>query len=232
MRTSTEGQPRRGFFCGRHGHPLRPYHAQLFDTLLPALRLDLSLPSPDDLTSLFPVQVKEVRVEIGFGEGEHLISEAKRLPDVGFIGCDPYRLGVAKTLALIDQGQLSNVRLLPADAWELLEWLPDATMAGVCLLYPDPWPKRKHRARRFLQEDTLVAFARIMRLGAVLRLATDVEDYAAWMMWCGSRSALFKSIRQSEEEQRIPWENFPSTRYEARARRQGRSPKYMEFVRV
>src|SRR5271156_1162537 len=109
MNADTRIQPRRGFFCGRHGHPLRPYHAQLLDTLLPALRLDLSLPAPDDLTSLFPAQVTEVRVEIGFGEGEHLVSEAKRLPDVGFIGCDPYRLGVAKALASIEHGQLNNI---------------------------------------------------------------------------------------------------------------------------
>jgi len=232
MNADTRIQPRRGFFCGRHGHPLRPYHAQLLDTLLPALRLDLSLPAPDDLTSLFPAQVTEVRVEIGFGEGEHLVSEAKRLPDVGFIGCDPYRLGVAKALASIEHGQLNNIRLLAADAWQLLEWLPDATVDGLYLLYPDPWPKRKHRGRRFLQEDTLVAFARIMSPGAVLRLATDVDDYGASMMRCGSSNASFKSIRRTEEEQSVPWEDFPGTRYEARAKRQGRAPRYMEFVRV
>jgi hypothetical protein len=88
------------------------------------------------------------------------------------------------------------------------------------------------RLSEFQYEDTLAAFARIMCPGAVLRLASDVEDYGAWMMWCGSRSAAFKSIRQSEEEQRIPWDNFPGTRYEARAKRQGRTPRYMEFVRV
>jgi tRNA (guanine-N7-)-methyltransferase len=232
MKTNAKDQPRRGFFCGRHGHPLRAYHAQLFDTHLPPLSLDLSQPAPDDPRTLFPVNVKDLLLEIGFGEGCHLISEAKRLPDVGFIGCDPYRLGVAKTLASIDENQLKNVKLHPSDAWELLEWLPEATVGCVYLLYPDPWPKRKHHGRRFLQEDTLVAFARIMRAGAVLRLATDVEDYGEWMLRCGSRSPLFESIRQSAEEQRVPWENFPGTRYEVIAKRQGRTPRYLEFVRV
>ncbi|HEY9755421.1 MAG TPA: tRNA (guanosine(46)-N7)-methyltransferase TrmB [Oculatellaceae cyanobacterium] len=231
MKAHTNDQPRRGFFCGRHGHPLRPYHAQLFDTQLPPLRLDLSQPAPDDSRTLFSVPVNDIMIEIGFGEGDHLISEAKRQPGVGFIGCDPYRLGVAKTVDAIADSQLQNVKLHPSDAWELLEWLPDATVGGVYLLYPDPWPKRKHHGRRFLQEDTLTAFARILRVGALLRLATDVEDYGEWMFRCGSRSTSFESIRNTES-QRTPWSSFPGTRYEARAKRQGRTPRYLEFVRV
>jgi len=231
MQTGVASVPRRGFFCGRHGHPLRPYHALLVDTLLPALRLDLNAPAPDDLTQLFFSPVEELRLEIGFGGGEHLVSEAKRWPDVGFFGCEPYLNGVAKALAAVDRAKLGNVRILPGDAWELLEWLPNGVLSGIYVLYPDPWPKRRHWKRRFVQEDTMAAFARVMRSGAELRFATDVDDYAEWMMFCGSESPAFTCTRQTEAEQREPWSQFPGTRYEERAKMEGRTPWYLEFRR-
>jgi len=231
MQTGEASTPRRGFFCGRHGHPLRPHHALLVETLLPALRLDLSAPSPNDLTQLFSSPVEELRLEIGFGGGEHLISEAKRLPDVGFFGCEPYLNGVAKTLAGVARAKLSNLKILPGDAWELLEWLPDGVLNGIYMLYPDPWPKRRHWKRRFVQEDTLAAFARVMHSGAELRFATDVDDYAEWMMLCGSQSSSFICTRQYEDDQRKPWPHFPGTRYEERAKMEGRTPRYLEFRR-
>ena len=104
--------------------------------------------------------VDDVRLEIGFGGGEHLIAEAERHPRTGFIGCEPFVNGMAKALAAIDERKLDNIRLHHGDATELMDWLPAAALARVDLLYPDPWPKRRHWKRRFVQDESVAALAR------------------------------------------------------------------------
>src|SRR6185295_8881620 len=135
------GHRPRAFFGRRKGHALKPRQAALFDTLLPRLALDLSSAAPADVTSLF-LSVDAVRLEIGFGGGEHLAAEAEREPRTGFIGSEPFVNGMAKALALIEERKLGNVRLHHGDATELIAWLPRACLARVDLMYPDPWPKR------------------------------------------------------------------------------------------
>ena len=136
---------KRAFFGRRKGHALKPRQAALFDTLLPQLALDLARPPPPDLRSLFQ-SADDVRLEIGFGGGEHLIAEAVRYPHTGFIGSEPFVNGMAKALALIEEQRLANVWLHHGDASELLAWLPQASLARIDLLYPDPCPKRRHCA--------------------------------------------------------------------------------------
>src|SRR5262249_42883283 len=158
------------FFGRRKGHPLRPRQATLFDSLLPHLALDLSQPAPDDLRGLFQ-SARDVRLESGFGGGEHLIAEAERHPDVGFLGIEPFVNGMAKALAAIEERNLATVRLHHGDATEVLPWLPPASLARFDLLYPDPWPKRRHWKRRFVQDDSVRAIARIVRSGGEFRFA-------------------------------------------------------------
>src|SRR6185436_20605185 len=135
----------------RKGHALKPRQAALFDTLLPKLAIDLSTPAPANLRALFD-GVTGVRVESGFGGGEHLIAEAERHPDTGFIGIEPFLNGMGKALAVIEERNLSNIRLHHGDATDVLAWLPPASIARFDLLYPDPWPKRRHWKRRFVQD--------------------------------------------------------------------------------
>ncbi len=123
-----------------------------------------------------------VRLEIGFGGAEHLIAQAKDNPDCGFIGTDAFVNGVAKALVAIDETKLANVRLHFGDASELLDWLPAASLARIDLLYPDPWPKRRHWKRRFIQDESLHRLARILRPGGELRFATDIPDYAVYAL--------------------------------------------------
>jgi tRNA (guanine-N7-)-methyltransferase len=225
-------EPARAFFGRRKGHALKPRQSALFDTLLPKLALDLAAPAPSDLRTLFATAVGEVRLEIGFGGAEHLVAEAKAHPQTGFIGTDAFVNSIAKALVAVNDNALANVRLYFGDASELVDWLPDKTLASIDLLYPDPWPKRRHWKRRFIQDENLVRLARIMRPGGELRFATDIGDYAAYALARVLRSTDFKWTAESAEDWRKPWGGFCGTRYEAKARREGRTPTYFIFRRA
>jgi len=203
----------------------------LLETLLPRLALDLSRPPPPDLRALFD-GADEVRLESGFGGGEHLISEAERSPRIGFIGIEPFVNGMAKALAAIDQRRLANIRLHHGDATDVIAWLPDAGLMRFDLLYPDPWPKRRHWKRRFVQDASTAQIARILRRGGEFRFATDWPDYAAWTLQVLARSRDFAWTAERADDWRLPWPGFTATRYEAKARRQGRVPCYLIFRRI
>jgi tRNA (guanine-N7-)-methyltransferase len=220
------------FFGRRKGHRLRPHQSALLEHLLPRLALDLSVPPPADLAALFPLPVTDVRLEIGFGGGEHLASEAQAHPTVGFIGCEPFVNGMAKALALIEAKGLANLRLHHGDAVALIAWLPSGSIARVDLLYPDPWPKRRHWKRRLVQDATVETLARILRPGGEFRFASDVPDYVAWTLERLNRSPKFIWTAERADDWRRPWPGFAGTRYEAKARREGRTPCYLAFRRT
>jgi tRNA (guanine-N7-)-methyltransferase len=218
------------FFGRRKGHALKPRQAALFDTLLPKLALDLERPAPADLRTLFD-RAGDVRIESGFGGGEHLIAEAGQNPAIGFIGIEPFINGMAKALVAIDEHSLTNIRLHHGDATDVLAWLPDASLARFDLLYPDPWPKRRHWKRRFVQEGSIAQIARIVRPGGEFRFVTDWPDYAAWTLRHLMQSPAFEWTAERADDWRLPWPGFTSTRYEAKAKREGRVPCYLIFRR-
>jgi tRNA (guanine-N7-)-methyltransferase len=221
----------RAFFGRRKGHALKPRQAALFETLLPRVALDLTKPAPADLRSLF-ASADDVRLEIGFGGAEHLIAQAQAHPNIGFIGSDAFINGVAKALVAIDAHKLANVRLHFGDASELLDWLPPAALARIDLLYPDPWPKRRHWKRRFIQEGSLRRLARLLRAGGELRFATDIADYAVYALARVLRSPDFVWTAEVASDWRRPWADFAGTRYEAKAKREGRVPAYFVFRKL
>jgi tRNA (guanine-N7-)-methyltransferase len=226
-----EHEPR-AFFGRRKGHPLRAHQAALYETLLPRLALDLSTSAPDDLRTLFPAPVDGARLEIGFGGAEHLIAQALAHPGTGFIGSEPFVNGMAKALAAIEQHGLRNIRLSAGDATHLIKWLPAASLSRIDILYPDPWPKRRHWKRRFVQEESLKALARALKPGGELRFATDIAGYASWVLARVLRSPQFEWTAQCADDWRRPWQDFAGTRYEAKAKREGRAPAYFSFRRV
>jgi tRNA (guanine-N7-)-methyltransferase len=233
MSTSDQAKARRGAFFGRRkGHALRPRQAQLFDSLLPLLALDLAAPAPADLAALFPNPVDEVRLEIGFGGGEHMIAQAEQHSRAGFIGVEPFVNGMAKALAAIELKKLSNIRLHFDDATSLLQWLPAASLACVDLIYPDPWPKRRHWKRRFVQDESISAIARILRPGGGFHFATDVPDYAAWTLKRVIQSPHFTWTAERADDWRRAWPGFSGTRYEAKAKHKGGAPCYLTFRRT
>jgi tRNA (guanine-N7-)-methyltransferase len=228
---SDDKQQRGAFFGRRKGHPLRTHQAALFDTLLPRLALDPGKPAPADLRTLFG-DVDDVRLESGFGGGEHLIAEATQHPRTGFIGIEPFVNGMAKALAAIEARKLTNIRLHHGDATDLFDWLPPASLSRFDLLYPDPWPKRRHWKRRFVQDKSIAAIARIVRRGGEFRFASDIPDYIAWTLLRFLRSPDFVWSAERADDWRLPWPGFSGTRYEAKAKREGRTPCYLMFRRT
>jgi tRNA (guanine-N7-)-methyltransferase len=227
-----EDHPARAFFGRRKGHPLRARQVALFDTQLPKLALDLSKPAPADLRALFENSLDQVRLEIGFGGAEHLIAEVQANPRCGFIGSDGFVNAIGKALTAIEDNALTNVRLHFGDASELLDWLPDGALVRIDLLYPDPWPKRRHWKRRFIQDDSLKRLARILKAGGELRFATDIADYAAYALARVLRSPDFVWTAERAQDWRQAWPEFFGTRYEAKAKREGRTPAYFIFRKV
>lgn len=225
-----ESSARRRLYGRSKGKALRRHQVELLEQLLPQLTLDFAAPvqTPADL---FRTPVRDVWLEIGFGGGEHLIEAATKHPDVGFIGCEPFVNGMAKLLSRIDALGLTNVRLHQGDAGEVIDWLPGESLGRVFLLYPDPWPKRRHRKRRFVSAENLGSLARVMRGGAELRLATDIDDYAGWALARIRESADFSWSAESAESWLAPWDGWTRTRYEEKAVAAGRSPIYLTFVR-
>jgi tRNA (guanine-N7-)-methyltransferase len=226
-----EPQHARAFFGRRKGHKLRRRQAELLDTLLPRLALDVGRPAAAELNTLFPMPVDGVRLEIGFGGGENLIAQAQAWPQTGFIGVEPFVNGMAKALAAIEHTGLQNIRLHFDDATSLIAWLPDASLARVDLIHPDPWPKRRHWKRRFVQDATVAQFARILRRGGEFRFVTDVADYASWTLQRLTRSADFEWTALSADDWRKAWPDFAGTRYHAKAAREERRSCFLIFRR-
>jgi len=220
------------FFGRRHGKSLRPSQQAAIDELLPRLAIDLGAPPPEPLTALFAASVSEVRLEIGFGGGEHLHHRAGLMPHAGFIGVEPFVNGMAKLMAQLRAEPRDNIRVHGDDATRLLDWLPDGSLAGIDLLYPDPWPKKRHWKRRFVNPANLDRFARVMRPGAVFRFASDIDSYVDWTLLACRNHPAFEWQAESADDWRRPYPDWPGTRYEAKAIREGRTPAYLTFLRV
>lgn len=224
------GEPR-AFFGRRSGKRLHRGQDQLFRDLLPQLEIR---PGGDGLDprALFP-DAREIIIEIGYGGGEHLALEAARAPETGFIGCEVFSGGIAKLVQQVDEQGLANIRLYTDDALKLLMKLPDASIDGVYLLYPDPWPKARHHKRRFVSPTTLGELARVIRPGGFFRFATDIEDYADWTLAHVLRAPGFVMPLVAAGSWHRPYPDWEPTRYEEKARSEGRMASfYFEFQRT
>jgi len=220
------------FHGRRRGRRLRQQREELVASLLPTL--ELSLPAdgrPLDLAAQFARPVREIWLEIGFGNGEHLIWQAQQNHDVGIIGAEPYLNGVARLLSYIADGDVDNVRIVPDDVRPVLDRLPQASISRAFILFPDPWPKLRHHKRRLVNEETLNQLARVMSDGAELRLATDDADYAAWMLRFGLAHAEFDWLAERPDDWRVRPDDWPPTRYEEKNRSGGQGPVFLRFRR-
>jgi tRNA (guanine-N7-)-methyltransferase len=222
----------RSFFGRRKGHRLRSHQADLIENLLPQLTLDIGGQSPPGLGAQFDPPVEDVRLEIGFGGGEHLIAEACASPHVGFIGCEPYVNGMAKVLAQIEARRIGNIRLIASDAAELLAWAPPRSLGRVDLIHPDPWPKRRHWKRRFVQDATVAGLARVLKAGGEFRFVSDIDDYCAWTLTHLLRAPEFVWTAERAPDWRTPWADYTMTRYGRKAEREGRRAAYLVFRRT
>ncbi len=218
----------------RQGRRLRAGRQDLVDTLLPQVSLDLDVAAADP-TRCFRPLADDVWLEIGFGAGEHLADTAAAHPQVGFIGCEVFINGVATLLSRIDAARAAggpdNIRIHSDDARQVIERLPAASIGRVFVLFPDPWPKKRHNRRRFLSPPQLEQLARIMRPGAELRVATDHMDYLRWILFHLLDHDAFEWIVQGPADWRTRPSGWPGTRYERKARAAGRDCVFLRFRR-
>ena len=228
---SDAGHHHGSFFGRRKGHKLRNHQAELVETLLPRLALQVAEPCSTNLDAFYESAVNDVRLEIGFGGGEHLIAEARAFPTTGFIGCEPYVNGMAKILAQIEAHKISNIRLFAGDAADLLAWLPASSLARIDLIHPDPWPKKRHWKRRFVQDATIAAMARLLKPGGEFRFVSDIDTYCAWTLAHLRHTENFLWMAERADDWRLPWANYTMTRYGRKADREGRKAAYFIFRR-
>jgi tRNA (guanine-N7-)-methyltransferase len=199
--------------------------------LLPRLALALPQRGPLDPFALFARRPQNLALEIGFGSGEHLAELAARHPEAGFIGCEVFENGIARLVARIERERLDNIRIFADDARLLLAALPPASLDRVFILFPDPWPKARHKKRRLVSAETLDRLALIMVDGGELRLATDDRDYLSRMLEAGTAHEDFAWLARRPQDWRERPSDWPSTRYEEKARAAGRMPAFLRFRR-
>jgi tRNA (guanine-N7-)-methyltransferase len=227
----TDARPLRSY-GRRKGKPLSARKERLIASLLPRLRLNLKERALESLQLLFPVQVKEVWLEIGFGSGEHLLFQAEHHKDVGFIGCEPFVNGMASLLGAIETQGLETIRLHDGDAREALAWLPSGSIARMFILFPDPWPKKRQMKRRLISPETASEIARVLAGGGELRFASDSGDYAAHALNAIGQSHAFIWLAERASDWRVRPPDWPETRYERKALSEDRKPVYLRFKRL
>ena len=231
--TSAPVPPRRILHGRRRGRRRRPgRHALLETRLAPlAVALDRVAAASLDPLSLFQPGTTEVWLEIGFGAGEHLAEQARAHPQVGLLGCEPFIDGVASLLRHIEQGELSNIKLFVDDARSMVDALLTSSIGRAFLLFPDPWPKRRHHKRRFLDPASVAGLARILRPRAELRVATDHPGHCRWALAHLLAHPAFQWTAARAGDWRERPADWPPTRYERKAIAAGRAPVYLSFVR-
>jgi len=216
----------------RHGRRLRPHRQDLLAELLPRLRVQLPPAGIVlDPAALFPRRPSQLWLEIGFGSGEHLVEQAVRHPEFGFIGCEVFVNGVAALVGQIEQRQLANIRVLDDDARPLLMALPEASIDRAFLLFPDPWPKTRHAKRRFVGPANLATMARVLGDGAELRIATDDVGYVRWTLQHLIGHPDFLWFATASRDWRDPPDDWVETRYQRKAVAAGRQPVFLRFQR-
>ena len=229
------GAPWRNFYGRLKGKGLRDSQQEYLDKDLAALSpgaVDWD-ENPDriqlDLNALFGG--KPAWLETGFGGGEHMVHQAATNPNVGIIGCEPYINGVAMLLGKIRKAGCENIAVHPGDVRDLFDVLPEHSIDKAFLLYPDPWPKKRHHRRRFVTPEYLEPFHRVLKPGAEFRVATDIPDYVRQTLEEVPRAG-FEWLGERPADWRKPWDDWISTRYEQKALREGRTPHYLTFRRT
>ncbi|MEO0344066.1 MAG: tRNA (guanosine(46)-N7)-methyltransferase TrmB [Pseudomonadota bacterium] len=235
MNQSSDRGPWRNFYGRQKGKALRPAQQRDMAELLPKLSLGPVswLDNPERVPLDFEVLFggRDVWLEIGFGGGEHLAHLATVHSDKTIIGCEPYVNGVAMALGKIRVACVENVKVYDGDARDLFDVIPDRSLARVYLLYPDPWPKKRHHRRRFVNPEFVNPLAAKMQPGAELRIATDIEDYVRQSLDVVAQHQEFTWMADGPKDWRKPWDHWISTRYEKKALREGRKPHYLRFAR-
>lgn len=221
---------KRTLYGRRRGKPLRPGRQKVLNRHWPELAI-----TPETVAggaeTVFGFSASALWLEIGFGAGEHLAAQAAAHPDIAFIGCEPFENGIARLVSFIEEQKLANIRILKDDAALLLRAMPPASVDRAFLLFPDPWPKRRHHKRRFVRAENMDLMARALKPGALWRIATDDMSYCRWILARMPQHPAFEWLVEGPDDWRRRAADWPETRYERKAIEQGRKPAYLTFRR-
>ncbi len=223
LQPTTPGRPR---LYGRvKGKPLRRLQQGLMDDLYPSLVI-----GEDPICGLS--HFKQIWMEIGFGGSEHLIWQARHNPDAVIFGAEPFINGVAKAVSGVSEHGLENIRLFQGDGRLVMDRLPATSLDCLFVLFPDPWPKSRHNKRRIITPEFLSDVHRVLKPGARFRFASDIIDYVDWTLTRVKAHGGFDWPVSQQSDWRVRPDDWPQTRYEAKAIREGRTCHYFEFIRV
>lgn len=243
--TPYDGHNRPKFYGRRKGRVIRKAKTTLLDIFLPKIKI--SQDTVFDKRTLFGLPVKETALEIGFGDGQHLAGQAKNNPDTGYIGAEVFQNGVANLLTLItgikegtdlpekialENGRTDNIRIFDDDIRLLFKQIPDNFLDKVFVLFPDPWPKKRHAHRRFVNPDNLTEISRILRPGGILRIATDHKIYKGWALRQLAACPAFEWTAKCGNDWKKEPADWVKTKYQQKAIREGRRPVFLDFKRI
>lgn len=218
----------------RKGRKLSQHQSELLAQGLANQKVDMSRQlRAEELPGIFSEPVSEVWLEIGFGAGEHLVWQAERNPHAGFIGAEPYVNEVVAALSALEAGGLGGrVKIHPEDAISLLNWLPEASLSRAFVLFPDPWPKKRHRERRIFSPVLLDKLSRLLRRGAELRFASDIADYTESALEHADAHHDFEAAEIFTSANRGALPDWPMTRYEQKAGKESRPSTFVSLRRA
>lgn len=235
------------FFGRRQGRTIHKAKSFLLEEFLPKIKIEAK--QKTEISSFFNEPKSAYFLEIGFGDGDHLAALSQKMPDAGFIGVEVYKNGIANLLSLITgikEGKeeflneeikllperTDNLRIYDDDVRLLFSALPDGCFDKIYLLFPDPWPKNRHKERRFINSYNLQELARLLKKGGILQIATDHPVYKRWTLETMSKDCNFRWTAQNSNDWRYPPADWEETKYQRKAICEGRRPVFFEYERV
>lgn len=233
------------FYGRRKGRTVRKAKMFLLDNLLPQMKV--SVATDFDRDKLFATKKKEICLEIGFGDGQHIYGQAKNNPDVGYVGVEVFKNGIANLLSLISgikegdnlpsdvnlkECDVQNIRVFDDDVRLLFSQMPDNFFDKVYLLFPDPWPKKKHTDRRFVNVQNLKEIHRVLKKGGLFRIATDHPIYKRHVLRTMHNDKRFVWNAKTSDDWRREPKDWVRTKYQAKAIREGRRPVWFDYLSV
>ena len=246
MQSDTEiNKPNIKFFGRRKGRVIRKAKQSLIDRFLPKIAIDVE--QAGKIKELYPFKPQKLFLEIGFGNGEHLAGQALRHKDCAFLGVEVFQNGIANLLNLltgIKEGdnlpddfsltsdRADNVRVYADDVRLLLPSLPAETFDKIFVLFPDPWPKKKHAPRRFINQDNLSELTRILKKGGILRVATDHKVYKGWALRQMTACKNLRWTAKCSDDWRKEPADHVQTKYQRKALTEGRKPVFFDFEKI
>ena len=188
-----------------------------------------------DLTSLKKDNInksKKLFFEIGFGSGDIIYKQAKLNPENIYIGIEYYRKGIAQLIEKIETTKLENLKIFHGDARRVLANIPDEMFDEIWLFFPDPWPKKRHSKRRFIQLEMIELLHRKIKQGGKLLISSDDKNYIAWTLSLIFMRNFFNWLSDEPSDWKHPNNDYFGSKYEKKGIKSDREPYFLKFLKI